>query len=293
MMDPEAVLAGRAVVITGAGRGLGRAYALHAAQHGAAVVVNDVDPDHAAQTGAEIVAAGGQAVISSHDVSDPAAAEALVTLCRQCFGRIDGLVNNAALYHEAPPWREDPDRLRRMVEVNLLGVMYCGRAATQAMVAQGSGAIVNASSGGLFGFPSTGAYGATKAAVMSLTYAWALDLEEAGVRVNAISPMAATRMTGSSLGRTLVPADRTPDRIAPLVTYLLSDLAAGVTGQFLRFDGERLRVVTHHTFDEHPTAVRDQWDVAGVAAAFDTELAEQLEPYGVERRLPPRRRRPD
>lgn len=294
-------LAGTAVVITGAGRGLGRAYAHAAGAAGAGVVVNDVDGAEADRVTAEIGASGGRAVASAHDVSDAGQAEALIDAAVTAFGRLDGLVNNAGIYHESPPWEEDPQRMWRAVSVNVLGAMYCLAAASRVMRAGGGGSIVNASSGGLFGFPTVSTYATTKGALLALTRSAALDLEACGVRVNAISPMAITRMTGSALGRRLVPSgaadaplagitERTPERIAPLVTYLLGPRSTGITGQFFRFDGNRISVVPQVPFDDHPGVVREAWDVDDVAEAFDGPLGEHLQPYGVERRLPPRRR---
>jgi NAD(P)-dependent dehydrogenase (short-subunit alcohol dehydrogenase family) len=301
-MSGGGALANRSIVVTGAGRGLGRAYALDAAAAGAAVLVNDVDGDVAAETAAAIEAAGGTALASADDVSTPAGAQAVVARCEQRLGPLRGLVNNAGLYHEAPPWEDDPERVVRLVNVNVNGALLCTGAAARAMRAHGQGgAIVNASSGGMFGFPTVSAYAASKGALASLTWASALDLEAIDVRVNAISPMAVTRMTQGALGRTLVPSgadrapldgieERTPERIAPLVTFLLSDRAADVTGQFLRFNGDRLSVVRTYAFDEHPFAERPSWDLDAFAAALERDLAGRLEPYGVERRLPPRMR---
>lgn len=294
-----ALLADRAVIVTGAGRGLGRAYAVDLAGHGAAVVVNDIDRGEAEAVAADIAAAGGDAVARGGDVSDPDAVGALVQSCVDTFGRLDGLVNNAGLYHEALPWEEDPAAIRRAVTVNVLGTMYCQAAASTVMRAAGGGAIVNASSGGMFGFPNVSTYAATKGALAALTYSSALDLEAAGIRVNAISPMALTRMTANALGRDLQPStqdnpplagieDKPPAAVAPLVTFLLSDLAAGITGQFLRFDGTRLSVVTTAAFTDHPNVTADHWDPGSLATAFDSPLARHLQPYGVERRFPPR-----
>jgi NAD(P)-dependent dehydrogenase (short-subunit alcohol dehydrogenase family) len=293
------LLQGRAVVVTGAGRGLGRAYALDAAGAGAAVLVNDVDADRASAVADEIADRGGRAIATDHDIADAAQAFGLIATCAEAFGRIDGLVNNAGLYHEAPLWAEEPDRVRRAVEVNVLGTTYCTIAAARAM--RRGGAIVNASSGGLYGFPTTATYGTTKGAVTALTFAAALDLEERGIRVNAISPKALTRLTANALGRHSAPlggdeaplADierRLPERIAPLVTYLLSDDSDGITGQFLRFDGERLAIVPTTGFADHPSVFREDWDPAAVAAAFAGPLRDALQPYGVERREPPVRR---
>jgi NAD(P)-dependent dehydrogenase (short-subunit alcohol dehydrogenase family) len=294
----KGLLEGRGIVVTGAGRGLGRAYAIDAARAGAAVVVNDVDPEPAEGVVAEIEELGGEARVSAHDVSEAAEAEALIATCVDAFGHIDGLVNNAGLYHEAPIWEEDPARARRVIEVNLVGAMNCTIFAARAMTAGGS--IVNASSGGMFGFPTTVTYGTTKGGVAALTYGSALDLEERGVRVNAISPKAFTRMTENALGRDAKPlggdeaplADierRLPETIAPLTTFLLSDLAAGITGQFLRFDGQLLSVVPTAAFADHPHEHAEEgWTPATLAAAFDGPLSPALQPFGVERRVPAR-----
>ncbi|KAA9157614.1 SDR family oxidoreductase [Amycolatopsis acidicola] len=292
----DGILDGRAVIVTGAGRGLGRAYALDLAAHGACVMVNDID---AAEAGAVAGEIGGKALPSTHDVSDPAAVEAMVEACVREFGGLHGLVNNAGLYHESLPWEENPAAIQRAVSVNVIGALLCQAAASRVMT--GGGAIVNASSGGMFGFPAVSTYAATKGALAALTFSSALDLEARDIRVNAISPMALTRMTGNALGRELAPStsnapplagieDKPPERIAPLVTFLLSDLAAGITGQFLRFDGAKVSVVTTNAFADHPFATAGTWDPAAFANAFTGPLAEHLQPYGVERRLPPRAR---
>ncbi len=283
------ILEGKAVVITGAGRGLGEAYALHAARSGAAVVVNDIEGELAQAVTERIVRHGGQAVSSTQSVRDPAQASGIVEQCLAMFGRVDGLVNNAALGpHEVLPWEEDSCAAREVIEVNVLGVLYCGIAAARVMRAQGSGSIVNISSGSSFGQRRAGAYSASKGAVASLTYSWALDLEEVGVRVNGVCPLAWTRLVERSPAAQLrCTRERTPDLVAPLITYLLSDLAEGITGQLIRCTGDQLHVVRQPAIKE-PVLRCAGWGTEDIAVAFDGVLDHHLEPFGLEKRMPPR-----
>lgn len=281
-------LDGKAVVVTGAGRGLGAAFATHAAQAGAAVVVNDIDADLAERTAANITAHGGRAVASGHSVADPAQAKAIVELCVSEFGSLDGLVNNAGINYEALPWQENPARVRELVETNVLGVIYVGTAAAEALVEQGrGGSIVNISSGASLGQRKLGTYAASKGAVASLTYSWALDMEDVGVRVNAVCPLAHTRMVWQS-ERSLrnCPPERTPSRVAPLVVFLLGAESAGITGQLIRCNGSELHVVGQPYFKE-PILRRPVWDSDSVRHAFEEVFSAHLEPYGLEKRVPP------
>jgi NAD(P)-dependent dehydrogenase (short-subunit alcohol dehydrogenase family) len=230
-------------------------------------------------------------VSSGHSVADPAQAEEIVALCVHEFGAIDGLVNNAGLNYEALPWQEDLDQVRDMVEVNVLGVMYTGMAAARAMVDKGrGGSIVNISSGASLGQRKLGVYAATKGAVASLTYSWALDMEEVGIRVNAVCPLAHTRMVWKS-ERSLrnCPPDRTPSRIAPVVLFLLGEGAQGITGQLIRCNGPQLHIVGQPYLKE-PILQREAWDTDTVQRAFDEVFGPHLERYGLEKRVPPRLR---
>jgi NAD(P)-dependent dehydrogenase (short-subunit alcohol dehydrogenase family) len=271
-----ALLGGRAVVITGAGRGLGRAFARHAAESGAAVVVNDVDAEPARETVAAIEAAGGTAVPSIGSVADADYARALIALCRTRFGKLDGLVNNAAIGYHAPPWEDDDaERTRALVETNVLGPLHCGTAAAEVMVAQGNGVLVNVTSGSMIGQRGAAAYSASKGAVASMTYSWAADLARHGVRVNAVSPIAWTRLMAAdpSGNREAHP----PERVAPLVTYLLSDLSAGVTGQVLRLADGHLHAVRQPAIIR-PVLHQDVWTPEEIAAAVDGELVLESPP---------------
>jgi NAD(P)-dependent dehydrogenase (short-subunit alcohol dehydrogenase family) len=268
---------------------LGEAYALHAAQAGARLVVNDVDGDFAERTAAHIRDYGGDAVASTHNVADPSDANAVIDTCVDRYGRIDGLVNNAGVNYDALPWDDTPERMRELFEVNVFGTFQCGLAAIRAMRATGTaGSIVNIASGALLGQRQLAAYSASKGAVASLTYSWALDLDDAGIRVNAVCPVAHTRMVWTS-ERSLraTPPERTPSKVAPLVLYLLSDRSIGITGQLIRCNGRDLHVVGQ-PYMKQPILSRETWDTASVERAFQDVLQAHLEPFGLEKRMPPK-----
>ena len=260
-----AILAGRAVVITGAGQGLGRAFATHAAAEGAAVVINDVNEPLARQVADVITLQGGKAVVSAGAVQDPDQAEAVVDTCTAAFGRIDGLVNNAGIRYQAEIGQDDPENMRELIEINVLGTLYCTNAAVRSMR---GGSIVNLGSVAMVGQPTALAYSASKGAIASITAGAAAELHERGIRVNAVCPVAWTKMAAADTKAT---PSAPPETIAPLVTYLLSDLAAKVTGQLIRFANGRLHVMLQ-TSPKEPLLEREAWDLDAIAAAFDPQL---------------------
>jgi NAD(P)-dependent dehydrogenase (short-subunit alcohol dehydrogenase family) len=280
------VLDGKAVIVTGAGRGLGAAYAVHSAEHGASVVVNDVDAAEAEQVVGTIVDGGGQAIAHIADVSSWPAAEGLVARCVKEFGRLDGLVNNAGIIRVGRPEGMGGDDYRDVISVNVLGSCYCGTHAMRHMVRQGSGAIVNVTSGAQAGSSLLAAYAASKGAIASLTYSWAIDLAGTGVRVNAISPMAETRMFDPALRSERPepgqPAGPRPVDNAPVVVYLLSDESLRLNGQVVRVDGSRLSLMTHPSVLD-PVLTAPRWSVETVKEAFRSELDLHVIPLGVRR----------
>ncbi len=281
-------LTGKAIVITGAGRGMGEAYARLAAAEGARVVVNDIDSAEVERVVRSIREEGGAAIAQCGDVSSWDEAEALTQFCVREFGSLDGFVNNAALFHMALAQEETAAHVRRIVEVNVLGTAFCGYAALRQMIHQGSGSLVSITSGAHAGIRGMSAYGATKGAVASLTYSWALDVEGTGVRVNAVSPMAQTRMVEAtaaffrSHGQTEGHQISTPpENNAPVVIYLLSDLARTVNGQIVRVQGPAMNLMTHPAV-LNPGINDENWTVRSVAKAFSSELEKQQLPLGVQ-----------
>jgi NAD(P)-dependent dehydrogenase (short-subunit alcohol dehydrogenase family) len=262
---------------------------MDAAAQGASVVVNDIDPVLADAVVVEIGRRGGRAVVAAGSVADWDAAAALAQTATSAFGRLDGLVNNAGLLHLARPEEEDEAHIRQAVNVNLLGPIFCGVHAVQAMIRSGNGgSIVNVSSGYQSGVSTGGTYAATKGAVASLTYSWALDLHRYGIRVNAISPLAQTRQTDYALERTrttgersAVPASNPPHEIAPVVTFLLSERARRITGQMVRFDGRRLAIVGHPGALEG-TVDHEGWTLELIDEALTTTLKGSMQPVGLE-----------
>ncbi len=284
-----AMLEGKAVVITGAGSGIGAAYARHIARLGAMVVVNDIDRDACEAVSGEIAGQGGSALAASGDISSWAFAESLVAQCVGHFGRVDGLVNNAGVLRHGRVTDMTEADFTAMLGVNTIGTAACAGAAIRAMLAAGTaGSIVNVASGSQAGDIALGGYGASKAAVAALTYSWALELRETGVRVNAVSPLAETAMSDlnkdymeiQSKNRDVVYTSLPrPETNAPVVAFLLSDASAGLNGQVVRIAGRELSLVTHPMIAE--PVLEDNWTDSKVASAFAETLMDRQQALGL------------
>ncbi|GIU86511.1 MAG: short-chain dehydrogenase [Acidimicrobiia bacterium] len=220
--------------MTGAGRGLGRAYACELARRGARVVVNDLgtavdgagaDAGPASAVAREITDAGGEAVADAGDVSSPADAQALVGAALERFGRVDVVVNNAGIVRFGALCEADPADLDRHLAVHARGAFNVTRAAWPHLVAQGYGRVVMTTSTGVLGLPDNVAYAAAKGAVIGLARSLATAGAAHGIAVNCIAPAAATRM-GGRIGT----PELAPELVAPMVAYLAHESCA-VTGE--------------------------------------------------------------
>jgi NAD(P)-dependent dehydrogenase (short-subunit alcohol dehydrogenase family) len=282
------LLSDRAIVITGAGRGLGRSFAIASGVAGASVVVNDIDVEEAEKVVSEITAHGGTAIASGASVASWDQAGELIGSCIKAFGKIDGLVNNAIAYsYLGPPWGENGDQLRREVEVGLIGSLNCGVQAMRHMREQQSGSIVNLTSRSALGVRGHSTYVAVKGALMSLTFAWALELLDSGVRVNALAPGAHTRAHEmAAAAGTYRPSQAvnavSPDVVAPAAVYLLSDrLSDRITGQVLLMLGNRLSLIRHPRVAEQ-VEERERWTPEEIAETIDRVFGAELQPIGHE-----------
>jgi NAD(P)-dependent dehydrogenase (short-subunit alcohol dehydrogenase family) len=227
----------RVAVVTGAGRGIGRAYARLLAERGARVVVNDLggsidgtgaDEQPAERVVAEIGAAGGEAVADTSDISTASGASALVSTAVERFGRIDIVINNAGIIRWAGFPDADEDNLARHLAVHVGGSFNTARAAWPHLVEQGYGRIVMTTSSGLFGLPNNTSYAAAKAAVIGLTRSLSTAGAAHGIKINLIAPGAMTRMAG-------VEADEStptmaPELVAPMAAFLAHE-DCPVTGE--------------------------------------------------------------
>jgi len=218
----------KVVVITGAGKGLGRAYALYLAEMGARVVVNNRCHPHevhssADQTVAQIKARGGTAVAEYSSVETPGAGENLLRVSLEAFGRLDAFVANAGISEACSFHKQDLQDFRQVVEVNLMGTVNTLHPAFRHMYRQKRGCmIVSSSVAGLYGEHGLAAYSASKAALLGLMYSLSQEGATHGIRINALAPFAVTAMTEKDVSAVIKDRLR-PDRVAPILAWLISD----------------------------------------------------------------------
>ncbi len=274
------LLEGRVAIVTGAGGGIGRAHALLFASEGAKVVVNDVggardgggaDATAASRVVDEIRSAGGVAVANHASVATTDGAASVVASAVDAFGRADVLVNNAGILRDKTFLKMDETMWDTVVAVHLKGTFLCSHAFAKQVVAQGGGGrIVNTTSvSGMLGNFGQANYSAAKAGVYGLTRTMSIELQKHRVTVNAIAPLAKTRMT-EDLPMFQGVDTLTPEHIAPAALFLASDLCGDHTGHVLAVAGARMYafkvVETPGRFKETDGGV---WTAREIAESWD------------------------
>ncbi|MEU0834588.1 SDR family oxidoreductase [Streptomyces sp. NPDC056231] len=293
---------GRVVIVTGAGRGLGRAHALAFAAEGAKVVVNDLGvgldgtgggAGPAQEVVDEITASGGEAVAHGGDIATADGAASLVATALDTFGRLDTLVNNAGFLRDRMLVNLDEDDWDAVMRVHLKGHFLPLKHATAHWRAEAKAGrdpvarVVNTSSGaGLRGSVGQGNYAAAKAGIVGLTLVAAAESAHYGVQVNAIAPAARTRMTEQTFAETMAAPEgaafdaMAPENVSPLVVWLGSAASAGVTGRV--FEAEAGRITVMEGWRPGPTADKGaRWTPAEAGETALKLLAESEPPQPV------------
>jgi len=246
------LLDGKVAIITGAGGGIGRSEALLFAREGASVVVNDVggarDGTGSGDAMATVVAdeikrAGGNAVANFDSVATAEGAAAILRTTLEAFGRVDILVNNAGILRDKTLLKMEEEQWDRVIEVHLKGTFLCKQLVARQMIAQGGGGrIVNTTSvSGMLGNFGQSNYAAAKAGIYGFTRSIAIELQKHRITVNALAPIAKTRMTEDLPRYRAGGAESlTPDHIAPAALFLASDLCADKTGHVLAVTGSQI-----------------------------------------------------
>ncbi|WP_433346977.1 SDR family oxidoreductase [Microtetraspora malaysiensis] len=293
-------LSGKVAVVTGAGRGLGRAYAEALAAAGAAVVVNDVNTEAAAEVAGAITVSGGRAAVVAGPVGGSELAGRLVAAAVEEFGRLDVLITNAGILRDRVLWKMSDEDFDAVVDVHLRGTFTCARAAAIHMREQGTGGrliLISSPAGQRGNFGQTN-YAAAKAGIVAMARTWAMELARADITVNAVVPVAATEMTKTipAFAPILEEAERTGtpfpewlrkdeglgtvEDVAALIVYLASDASAGVTGQAIGIGGDRLALWSHPS-EKAVAFAGGGWTADAIAASWEKGVGAEPETYGI------------
>ncbi len=278
------LLEGKAAIVTGAGRGIGRGHCEHLARAGAAVVVNDIDGQQAYEVVRAIEDAGGRAIACDANVASRDGTESLVDACLRTFGSVDVLVNNAGNLRDRSFLKMTDDEFDAVWQVHVKGTFWCSQTAALAMREQGrGGAIVNTTSGAHFGSFGQTNYAAAKGAIASMTYTWALELSRYGIRVNAIGPLGTTRMSDTyrdAAGDEVQLPYIDPALNGPLVVFLCSDRAATVSGQVFGSGGERVAHMVQPHYGK--TLIKaGGWDLESIDRSMIAQLQGEFGALGM------------
>jgi len=304
------IVEGRVVIITGAARGIGRAHALEFARQGAKVVVNDLgaevdgtgsSPGPAGEVVEEIRSMGGEAIANGEDVADFEGAGRLIRAAIERFGELHVLVNNAGILRDRMLFNMTPEEWDAVIRVHLRGTFCPLRHAAAYWRAQAKAGrpvdarVINTtSSSGIYGNPGQSNYGAAKAGIAALTIIAARELEKYGVTVNAIAPAALTRMTEKlTSARRAAPRPEgafdpsSPDNISPLVVWLASEQARGITGRVFNVRGGYISVAEGwHAGPGVDKGAR--WDPAELGSVIPALVEKAAPNAGTDGRIPGR-----
>ncbi len=263
----------RVAVITGAGRGLGRSYALLLASRGAKIVVNDpgvsmqgdeANTGPAQQVVEEIIAAGGEAIANTDSVATPEGGQAIIDSAINHFGRVDILIHNAGIVRRAPLDEMSYEDFETVLDVHLRGGFHVLRAAFPLMKKAGYGRVVMTSSiAGLYGSPNTTNYSVSKTGLVGLTNIAAIEGAEFDIKCNVILPAAVTRMSEGIDTSTFPPMD--PDLVAPAVGWLCHE-SCSISGEMLSSGAGRVAKVF---ITETPGVYRSNWTLEDIAEQID------------------------
>ena len=277
------LLDGKVAIVTGAGGGIGRCHALALAKEGAKVVVNDVGGDRSGGGGGssmadqvvdEIKAAGGEAAANYDSVATMDGGKAIVQTAIDAFGRLDILVNNAGILRDKTLLKMDENMWDGVIAVHLKGTFACTKPAAQLMKDQGEGGrIINTSStSGLIGNFGQSNYGAAKAGIAGFTRVCAIEFAKNDITVNAVVPVAKTRMT-EDLPRygDLKEGELDPAHISPIMIYLASDLGKDVTGKFFLIKGPEISLL--EVKRSEGVTKDDMWTPQEIAENIDKIMA--------------------
>ena len=277
---------GKRIVVTGASRGLGRAFTTALAREGESLVVNGTNGELVDGLVAEITAAGGTAAGVVGSVADDDVAAGIVGTCVERYGGIDAVVNNAGIVRDRTLMKMSPAEFDEVVAVNLRGTWSVSRHAAMAMKETGGLLLQIVSNSAFTGSIGQTNYAASKAGVMGMLYAWDTELSRFGIRTNALWPIASTDMTSVVFENAAKAADAAgrpaptarqlgfgaPDEVAPVVVYLCSDRAAHLRSQLVTFNGSKLAVW------QHPRETRIQRRDAWTIDELDGALRDAAEP---------------
>ena len=272
----------KVVIVTGAGRGIGRGEALECADQGAAVVVAEFDEDAGVTVAKEIIAAGGRAVAVGGDVADPHVADGLVRTAVTEFGGLDALVNNAGILRDKTVAKLSDDDWDAVIRVHLRGHFLPTRAAVRYWKEAGRGGhlVHTASTSGLLGNFGQSNYGAAKAGIAAFSTIVAMEGARGGITSNAIAPSALTRMTLDLMPQEFKDAREAriaagefdffaPENVAPLVAFLCSDASSHISGKVFGVQGDSIEIFQPFTSVAEVTNHGRRWDPEDIPGRID------------------------